>query len=121
MVGLMRSGVAKTDTPGYDAGCRTNHHTQACLLHYTASASNGARVTFAGATRPQAFARIPDPHRNQGTRYAVAAILSPAVVAVRANHTAVLAIAEWAARQPRHVRRARGFRRTPTPHRPTIP
>jgi len=45
-------------------------------------------------TLPQAFARIPDPRRKQGTRYSVAAILSPAVVAVLANHTSVLAMAE---------------------------
>ncbi len=89
-------------------------------MQYTATASNGATLTFAVETLPQAFARIPDPRRKQGTRYSVAAILSLAVVAVLANHTSVLAIAEWAARQTRHVRRALGFRRDTTPHQTTI-
>jgi hypothetical protein len=44
----------------------------------------------------KAFASIPDPRRKQGTRFSVAAILSLAVVAMAANHTSVLAIAEWA-------------------------
>src|SRR5262249_59427718 len=56
----------------------------------------------------------------KGTRYSVAAILSLALVAVLANHTSVLAIAEWATRQTRHVRRALGFRRDTTPHQTTI-
>jgi predicted transposase YbfD/YdcC len=89
-------------------------------MQYTASASTGERVTFAVETLPQAFAHIPDPRRKQGTRYSVAAILSLAVVAVLANHTSVLAIAEWAGRQTRHVRRALGFRRDTTPHQTTI-
>src|SRR3954454_18961368 len=89
-------------------------------MQYTASASRGASVSFAVESLPQAFARIPDPRRKQGTRYSVAAILSLAVVAVLANHTSVLAIAEWAARQTCHVRRALGFRRTTTLHQTTI-
>jgi len=89
-------------------------------MQYTATASSGATVTFALETLPQAFARIQDPRRAQGTRYSVAAILSLAVVAVLANHTSVLAMAEWAARQTRHVRRALGFRRATTPHQTTI-
>lgn len=89
-------------------------------MQYTATASNGATVTFAVETLPEAFAHIPDPRRKQGTRYSVAAILSLAVVAILANHTSVLAIAEWAGRQTRHVRRALGFRRTTTPHQTTI-
>lgn len=89
-------------------------------MQYTATTSTGESVTFAIETLPQAFAHIPDPRRKQGTRYSVAAILSLAVVAVLANHTSVLAIAEWAARQTRHVRRALGFRRTTTPHQTTI-
>jgi hypothetical protein len=89
-------------------------------MQYTATASTGEGVTFALETLPQAFATIPDPRRTQGTRYSVAAILSLAVVAVLANHTSVLAIAEWATRQTRHVRRALGFRRDATPHQTTI-
>src|SRR6266498_2599732 len=89
-------------------------------MQYTATASSGATVTFAVETLPQAFATVPDPRRAQGRRYSVAAILSLAVVAVLANHTSVLAMAEWAARQTRHVRRALGFRRDTTPHQTTV-
>jgi hypothetical protein len=67
-------------------------------MQYTATASSGESVSFAIETLPQAFARIPDPRRKQGTRYSLATILSLAVVVVLANHTSVLAIAEWAAR-----------------------
>jgi predicted transposase YbfD/YdcC len=89
-------------------------------MQYTATTSSGESVSFAVETLPQAFASIPDPRRKQGTRYSVAAILSLAVVAVLANHTSVLAIAEWATLQTRHVRRALGFRRDTTPHQTTI-
>ena len=89
-------------------------------MQYSATTSTGESVTFALEMLPQAFATIPDPRRRQGTRYSVAMLLSLAVVAVLANHTSVLAIAEWAARQPRHVRRALGFRRDTTPHQSTI-
>lgn len=89
-------------------------------MQYTASAPTGECVTFAVEALPQAFAHIPDPRRKQGTRYSVAAILSLAVVAVLANHTSVLAIAEWATRQTCHVHRALGFRRDTTPHQTTI-
>lgn len=89
-------------------------------MQYTATASSGESVSFAVETLPQAFASIPDPRRKQGTRYSVAAILSLAVVALLANHTSVLAIAEWATLQTRHVRRALGFRRNTTPHQTTI-
>jgi hypothetical protein len=89
-------------------------------MQYTATASSGASVSFAVESLPQAFATIPDPRRKQGTRYSVAAILSLAVVAVLANHTSVLAMAEWAERQSSHVRRALGFRRHTTPHQTTI-
>jgi hypothetical protein len=72
-------------------------------MQYTASASNGATVSFAVETLPQAFAHIPDPRRKQGRRYSVATILSLAVVVVLATHTWVLAIAEWAERQTGHI------------------
>jgi predicted transposase YbfD/YdcC len=89
-------------------------------MQYTATAFSGVSVTFAVENLPQAFARVPDPRRKQGRRYSLAAILSLAVVAVLANHTSVLAIAEWAGRQTRHVRRALGFVRDTTPHQTTI-
>jgi predicted transposase YbfD/YdcC len=89
-------------------------------MQYTSTTSSGESVNFAVETLPQAFASIPDPRRKQGTRYSVAAILSLAVVALLANQTSVLAIAEWATLQTRHVRRALGFRRDTTPHQTTI-
>jgi predicted transposase YbfD/YdcC len=89
-------------------------------MQYTATASTGETVTFALETLPQAFASIPDPRRAQGTRYSVAAILSLAVAALLANHTSVLAIAEWGARQTQHIRRALGLRRDTIPHQTTI-
>jgi hypothetical protein len=89
-------------------------------MQYTETNSTGLTVSFAVETLPQALATIPDPRRKQGTRYSVAAIVSLAVVAVLANHTSVLAIAEWATRQTRHVRHALGFQRDTTPHQTTI-
>jgi predicted transposase YbfD/YdcC len=89
-------------------------------MQYTATSSSGESVSFAVETLPQAFASIPDPRHKQGTRYSVAAILSLAVLALLANHTSVLAIAEWATLQTRHVRRALGFGRDTTPHQTTI-
>ena len=89
-------------------------------MQYSATASSSERVTFALETLLQAFATVPDPRRAQGRRYSVAAILSLAVVAVLANHTSVLAMAEWASRQTLHVRRALGFERDTTPHQTTI-
>jgi DDE_Tnp_1-associated len=71
-------------------------------MQYSATTSTGESVTFALESLPQACATIPDPRRKQGTRYAVAAILSLAIVAVLANHTSVLALVEWAARQTRN-------------------
>src|SRR5262245_64165372 len=89
-------------------------------MQYSATTSSGETVTFALETLPQAFASIPDPRRAQGRRYSLAAILSLAVVAVLANHTSVLAMAEWAARQSHQVRQALGFGCDTTPHQTTI-
>jgi predicted transposase YbfD/YdcC len=89
-------------------------------MQYSATASSGETVTFALETLPQAFATIPDPRRKQGRRYSLAAILSLAVVAILANHTSVLAIAEWGARQKRDIRQALGLTRPTTPHQTTI-
>ena len=55
-------------------------------MPYTATTSDGAAVSFAVESLPQAFASIPDPRRKQGRRSSLAAILSLAVVAVLANH-----------------------------------
>jgi predicted transposase YbfD/YdcC len=89
-------------------------------MQYTATTRDGASVSFPVDALPQAFASIPDPRCAQGIRYSVAAILSLAVVAVLANHTSVLAIAEWGARQSSSIKQALGFARTITPHQTTI-
>lgn len=89
-------------------------------MQYSATSSSGASVTFALESLPQAFALVADPRRAQGTRYSVAAILSVAVVALLANHTSVLAIAQWAADQTESIRHALRFERSSTPHQSTI-
>lgn len=83
-------------------------------MQYAATASDDAPASFVQESLPQAFASIPDLRCTQGTRSSMTAILSLAVVAVRANHTSVLTMAEWAAHQARHVRRAT------TPHHTTV-
>jgi len=89
-------------------------------MQYTATARDGATVTFPVGALPHAFATIPDPRCAQGRRYSVAAILSLAVVAVLANHRSGLAIAEWGARQSSAIQRALGFTRGTMPHQTTI-
>jgi hypothetical protein len=50
-----------------------------------------------------AFAGVPDPRRQASVTYPLAAVLSLAVAALLANHTSVLAMAEWGRRQSRAV------------------
>lgn len=56
-----------------------------------------------------AFRRVPDPRRAASVQYPLAAVLSLVVVAILANSLSVLAIAEWAARQPDDRLRQLGF------------
>jgi DDE_Tnp_1-associated len=88
-------------------------------MQYTATARDGATVTFPLGALPQAFASIPDPRSKQGLRYSLASILSLALVAVLANHRSGLAIAEWGARQSKAIHHALEFTRGTTPHQTT--
>jgi DDE_Tnp_1-associated len=56
-------------------------------------------VTIPAPALLAAFAQVPDPRRRQGTRYPLSALLALAVAAILANHTSLLAIAEWGAAQ----------------------
>lgn len=67
-----------------------------------------------------AFASVPDPRRRQGTRFALAAILTLAVAAILSNHLSVLAIAEWGANQSRDLLQSLGFPDGVTPHQSTL-
>ena len=67
-----------------------------------------------------AFAQVPDPRRRQGTRFPLPAILTMAVGAILANHTSLLAIAEWGAAQSDAIKRALGFPKARTPHNSTL-
>lgn len=89
-------------------------------MQYTATARDGASVTFPLGALPQAFACIPDPRSKQGLRFSLASILSLALTAVLTNHRSGLAIAEWGARQDKAVKQALGFTRGSTPHQTTI-
>lgn len=66
------------------------------------------------------FATVADPRRRQGTRYRLAAILALAVVALLANCTSVLAIAQFGVDAPLAVRQALGFPDGKTPRQSTL-
>jgi DDE_Tnp_1-associated len=74
-------------------------------------------VTVPAPALLTAFAQVPDPRRRQGTRYPLPALLALAVAAILANHTSLLAIAEWGAAQSDAIKRALGF---PTAHMPHV-
>ena len=67
-----------------------------------------------------AFAAVPDPRRRQGTRYPLRAILALALVAILANCTSVLAIAQFGADAPADLRAALGFSAPATPCQSTL-
>jgi predicted transposase YbfD/YdcC len=67
-----------------------------------------------------AVAHVPDPRRRQGIRFPLPAILTLAVAAILANHTSLLAIAEWGAAQTDAIKRALGFPKACTPHDSTL-
>jgi predicted transposase YbfD/YdcC len=66
------------------------------------------------------FARIPDPRRRQGTRFALSAILALATAAILSNHLSILAIAQWGASQCQDLLRTLGFADCVTPHQSTL-
>jgi predicted transposase YbfD/YdcC len=68
-----------------------------------------ASVTVSSRSLAAAFTRVPDPRRAASVQYPLAAVLSLVVVAILANSLSVLAIAEWAARQPADRLRLLGF------------
>jgi predicted transposase YbfD/YdcC len=57
-------------------------------------------LTISPDSLAAAFAAVPDPRRHASITYPLATILTLAVAAIVANHTSVLAIAEWGRRQP---------------------
>lgn len=67
-----------------------------------------------------AFAEVPDPRRQASVRYPLSAVLSLAVSALLAGQHSVLAIAEWAARQPAEVLVRLGFGSGQTPCQSTL-
>ena len=67
-----------------------------------------------------ALAHVPDPRRHASVTSALAAILTLAVAAILANHLAVLASAEWGARQSPDVLRPLGFPDGHTPCQSTL-
>lgn len=67
-----------------------------------------------------AFARVPDPRRRQGTRFALPAILALAIAAILCNHLSVLAIAEWGSGQCHDLLKTLGFADGITPHQSTF-
>lgn len=68
----------------------------------------------------QVFATIPDPRTARGRRYSVAALLTIAVAGILANHTSILAIAEWATSLRGHARTRLGLPPAATPHQTTF-
>jgi predicted transposase YbfD/YdcC len=91
-------------------------------MQSTASAARAATppVTVPAPALLAAFAQVPDPRRRQGTRYPLPALLALAVAAILANHTSLLAIAEWGAAQSDAIKHALGFPTAHTPHGSTL-
>ena len=86
----------------------------------TQSATAPTAVTVPNPALLAAFASVPDPRRRQGTRYPLPALLALAVAAILANHTSLLAIAEWGAAQSAAIKHALGFPTARTPHGSTL-
>lgn len=86
----------------------------------TLPATPHVRITVPAPDLRAAFAQAPDPRRQQGTRYPLAAVLSLAVAAILANHRSLLAIAEWGAAQSAAIKHALGFPKALTPHGSTL-
>lgn len=76
--------------------------------------------TMAAANLLAAFAEIPDPRRPASVVYPLASLLALAVTAMLANQRSVLAIAEWAARQPAAVLEPLGLQPAQTPCQSTL-
>src|SRR5215213_5642205 len=68
----------------------------------------------------QLVAGIPDPRSPRGRRYAFSALLTVATAAMLANHTSVLAIAEWTAALSPAAKHALGLPPGAAPHQTTF-
>ena len=77
-------------------------------------------LPVAPASLAAAFASVPDPRRAGSVSYSLGAILTLAVAAILANHTSVLAMAEWGARQPVDLLARLGFPTGRTPCQSTL-
>lgn len=86
----------------------------------TLPATPHVRFTVPVSDIHAAVARVPDPRRRQGTRFPLPAILTLAIAAILANHTSLLAIAEWGAAQTDAIKRALGFPTARSPHVSTL-
>jgi predicted transposase YbfD/YdcC len=67
-----------------------------------------------------AFAQVPDPRRAASVTYPLPAMLGLAVSAMLCAHTSVLAMAEWAARQPAALLEQLGFPAGRIPRQSTV-
>ena len=68
----------------------------------------------------QIVASIPDPRSPRGRRSSLPALVAGAAAAMAANHTSVLAIAEWIAALCPHAKHALGFPPGAAPHQTTF-
>lgn len=83
-------------------------------------ASLPAELTMPAPGLAAVFTRVPDPRRQASVTYPLAAVLRLVVAALLANHTSVLAIAEWGRRQQRDLLTQLGFSDGSTPCQSTL-
>ncbi len=79
-----------------------------------------ATPTVTPASLLAAFATIPDPRRAASVTYPLPAMLALTVAALLCAQTSVLAMAEWAARQPSDLLEQLGFPAGQTPCQSTV-
>lgn len=79
-----------------------------------------ATATVTPASLMAAFATIPDPRRAASVVYPLPAMLALTVAALLCAQTSVLAMAEWAARQPADLLEQLGFPNGQTPCQSTV-
>lgn len=77
-------------------------------------------LTVSPSSLAAAFAQVPDPRRVASIRYPLGVILAMTVAAVLCGQQSVLAISEWAARQPVTMLASLGFSGRETPRQPTL-
>jgi DDE_Tnp_1-associated len=79
-----------------------------------------ATPTVSPASLLAAFRSVPDPRRAASVTYPLPAMLALTVAALLCAQTSVLAIAEWAARQPTELLEQLGFPAGQTPCQSTV-